>query len=205
MIGEIIGTVLQILIFTLIPFLVYIIQKRSVKGFLTYIGLTKSTAKANCLAIFACLLFAAPMLILTVISADLREIMFDPASMTGKFREMGFGIESFSILLLASIFKTSLSEEIFFRGFVAKRLISVMGYQIGNIVQAAIFGILHTALFLLITDKALFLIIIFIVPSLGAYVSAYLNEKVANGSIIPGWIAHGLANVLSYSIVGFVI
>jgi hypothetical protein len=40
---------------------------------------------------------------------------------------------------------------------------------------------------------------------IGAYVSVYLNEKMGDGSIIPGWISHGLANVISYSVVGFLI
>jgi len=45
--------------------------------------------------------------------------------------------------------------------------------------------------------------VIFVVPAAGAYVSVYLNEKIAGGSIVPGWISHASANVLSYSIVGF--
>ncbi|MEZ4990761.1 MAG: hypothetical protein R2824_10130 [Saprospiraceae bacterium] len=47
--------------------------------------------------------------------------------------------------------------------------------------------------------------LIFIIPSIGAYVSVYLNKKMADGSIIPGWISHALANVLAYGIVGFII
>lgn len=58
MIDEAIGTILQILVFTSIPFLVFIIRKRSTKGFLKYIGLKKSTKKANFLAILASLIFA---------------------------------------------------------------------------------------------------------------------------------------------------
>jgi membrane protease YdiL (CAAX protease family) len=104
-----------------------------------------------------------------------------------------------------AIFKTSFSEEILFRGFIAKRLIGYLGYLKGNIIQAIIFGIIHAALFAFITSNIIFLIIIFVVPSIGAYVSVYLNEKMANGSIIPGWISHGLANILSYGIIGFLI
>ena len=74
-----------------------------------------------------------------------------------------------------------------------------------GILQAAIFGVIHTALFASITSNAFFLIVIFIVPSVGAYVSVHLNEKIGNGSIIPGWISHGLANILAYGIVGFII
>lgn len=205
MINETIGAILQIIILTLIPFLVYVIKKKSTKGFLRYIGLKKSTRKANYLAILACLLFAAPILILTLISTDFKEIMFNPTSVTGKFREMGVGLNSIFILIVVAVFKTSFAEEILFRGFIAKRLISIMGYQKGNIIQSIIFGIIHTALFATITTNILFLLVIFIVPSVGAYISTYLNEKVGNGSIIPSWISHGLANILSYSIVGFLI
>jgi membrane protease YdiL (CAAX protease family) len=205
MINEAIGAVLQVLAFSLIPFVVYLIRNKSAKGFLNYIGFKRSTKKANYLAVLACLLFAAPILVLVNTSADFKEIMFDPTSITGKFRAMGFGLEAVVILVLIAVLKTSLSEEIFFRGFIAKRLINVFGYQTGNILQAALFGIIHTALFATITTNIGFLILIFVVPSLGAYVSVYLNEKLANGSIIPGWISHACANLLAYSVVGFLL
>jgi membrane protease YdiL (CAAX protease family) len=205
MLNEIIGAVIQVLIFTLIPLIVYSIKNKTTKGFFEYIGLKKSTKKANLLSVFACLLFVAPPLILTLVNNDFKEIMFDPNSITGKFRQMGLGANSIIILLIIALFKTSLAEEIFFRGFVAKRLISVIGFVKGNVIQAIIFGIIHTVLFALTTQNPLFLFIIFLIPSIGAYVSVILNEKMANGSIIPGWIAHGLANILAYGIVGFLI
>ena len=205
MINETIGAILQVLVFTLIPFLVYLIKNKSTKGFLDHIGLKKSTKKANYLAVFACLIFVIPVLILTLTNAEFKGIMFESSSITGKFRQMGFGIESLSILIVIALIKTSFAEEILFRGFIAKRLISVIGYQKGNLLQAAIFGVIHTALFASITSNAFFLIVIFIVPSVGAYVSVHLNEKIGNGSIIPGWISHGLANILAYGIIGFII
>ena len=205
MINELIGTVLQILIFTLIPFLVYLFQKKTAKGFFDDIGLKKSTKRANFLAIFACLLFAAPPLILTLVSNDFKAIMIDPNSLTGKIREMGMGVQTLFILLLMAVFKTSLAEEILFRGFLAKRLIRMAGFVKGNIIQAVLFGMIHTVLFAFTTNNPVFLTVIFIIPAIGAYVSVYLNERIANGSIIPGWISHGLANVLAYSFVGFLL
>ncbi len=205
MVNEVIGAVLQILVFAAIPFLVYVIRYRKVKGFLEYVGLKPSTKRANYLAVFASLLFAVPVLILILISDEIKTIMFDPESVTGKIREMGFGISSVFILLMIALLKTSFAEELLFRGFLAKRLIAVLGYSKGNLIQAVLFGIIHTILFAMITSNAVFLMLIFMIPSLGAYVSVYLNEKVADGSIIPGWISHGLANVLAYVIVGFVI
>ncbi|CAN0576974.1 unnamed protein product [Ectocarpus sp. 12 AP-2014] len=203
MINETIGALLQVLIFTLIPFLVYFIKKKSAKGFLEYIGLKKSTQKANYLAVLACLVIAAPIFILTLASPDFKEIMVDPTSITGKFRQMGLGFNSLIILLLIAVFKTSFAEEVLFRGFIGKRLINLLGFQKGNLLQALIFGIIHTALFAVITANILFLTLIFILPSIGAYISGYLNEKLANGSIIPGWISHALANILAYSFIGF--
>ncbi len=203
MINELVGAILQIAFFTLIPFIVYLIRNKSAKGFFDFIGLKKSTKRANTLAVFACLIFAAPILVLTAVSPEFKEIMFDPSSITGKFREMDLGANAVIILLIIALLKTALAEEIFFRGFVAKRLISWLGFQKGNILQAVIFGIIHTAIFTAITNNVLFLILIFIMPAIGAYVIGYLNEKLANGSIIPGWISHGLANILSYSMVGF--
>jgi len=205
MLNELIGAILQVAAFSFIPFVVHLFRMRSAKGFPGYIGLVRSNARANILAVFASLLFAAPILLLTLTSGPFREIMFDPASVTGKFRSLGFSTEAVLLLLILALMKTSLSEEIFFRGFLAKRLIAAMGFRKGNTIQAAIFGLVHTLLFAFITTNVVFLLIIFFVPALGAYFSAYLNEEVAGGSIIPGWIAHALANVLAYSIVGFLL
>jgi len=205
MVNEIIETILQIFIFSLIPFLVFVIKKRTVKGFLDYIGLKKSNSKANSLAILASLILLAPMLLLTLTSDSFQEIMFDPNSITGKLRTMDFGPNSIFILLIIAIFKTSFAEEILFRGFIAKRLISSLGFIKGNIIQAVIFGILHTVLFAMITTNFVFLSLIFIFPTVAAYVFGYLNEEKGNGSIIPSWIAHGVANVITYIVIGFVI
>jgi membrane protease YdiL (CAAX protease family) len=205
MINEILSTILQVLVFSLIPFLVYVLTKRKWKGFFTYIGLIRSNKKANSLAVLACLLFAAPTLLLVIFNTEIREIMTDPHTITGKFRSMGFGIHSVLLILIIAGIKTALSEEIFFRGFIAKRLIGVLGFQKGNISQAVIFGGIHTALFSATTSHVAFLLLVFVIPAIGAYVSVYLNEKIAHGSIIPGWISHGLANVMAYSIVGFII
>lgn len=205
LISEIIGAIFQILFFTLIPFMVYLVKKKTTKGFLDYIGLKKSTKKANLLAIATSLLFASSLLLLAVFSEEFRQLVHNPTSVTGKFKAMGFSFSAVIILLIMAIFKTALAEEILFRGFIAKRLISIAGYQNGNIIQAVLFGIIHTVIFALATKNLFFLAIIFIVPAIGAYISVYLNEKVANGSIIPGWISHALGNVLSYSIIGFLI
>ena len=90
MINEIIGAIAQVLFFMLIPFIVYLIKKKTTKGFGDYIGLKKSTTKANVLAIATSLLFAGSLLLLAVFSEEFKDIMHNPTSVTGKFKAMGF-------------------------------------------------------------------------------------------------------------------
>lgn len=205
MINEIISALLQLLVFTAVPFVVYLITRKTRKGFFDYIGLKPSNRKANFLAVLVALVFIVPPLLLTLFNNEFYQIMTDPETMTGKFRQMGFSLSTVFIIIIASVFKTALSEEILFRGFIAKRIIAATNYQTGNIIQALLFGIIHTLLFMIITSNLFFLIFIFIFPSIGAYLSVYLNEKIAEGSIIPGWISHAGANLISYSVVGFLI
>lgn len=197
------STFLQLLVFSLIPFVVFLISKRSVRGFWEYIGLQPSQREANLLAIATSLVFVVPALLLSVVHEGFREIMTDPNSISGHFRELGFSLPVLIMIGLTAIFKTALAEEILFRGFLAKRLMAWLGYRLGNLVQALIFGGIHLALFAMISRNWFFLIFIFAFSGLGAYISAYLNEKRANGSIIPGWIAHALANLISYTVVAF--
>ena len=199
------STLLQLLVFSLIPFVVFLISKRSARGFWEYIGLQPSKREANLLAIATSLVFVAPALILSTVNEGFREIMTDPNSISGHFRELGFSLPVLIMIGLTAIFKTALAEEILFRGFLAKRLMAWLGYSWGNLVQALVFGGIHLALFAMISSNWFFLIFIFAFSGLGAYISAYLNEKRANGSIIPGWIAHALANLITYTVVAFFI
>lgn len=205
MTDTLINAIKQVLLFALIPFLIYLIRERTVTGFAKYLGLKRSTQKANLYAVLLMLALASPTMIIVMIDESFKEVLHDPRSVTGTLKMMGLGMESIFTLLVIAILKTSLSEEIFFRGFVAKRLIAITNYKTGNLLQAFIFGIIHTLLFLTITDNILFLVIIFVIPTIGAYVKVHLNEKLADGSIIPGWIAHASANLLAYSLIAFVL
>jgi len=203
--NELISTAIQLLAFTLIPVLVYIIKTKSINGFWNYIGLKKSNRKANFLAFLATLVLCIPVLFLPLFNQEFLEVMANPNSVSGKLRQMGFGVETILIILINAIIKTSLAEELLFRGFITKRLIAITNFQIGNIIQALIFGAIHTVLFYYITKNVYILTSIFVFTAMGAYFMAFLNEKLANGSIIPGWIAHGSTNVISFVFVAFIL
>lgn len=205
MINTLLSALLQLAFFTLIPLIVYLIHKRKWAGFAKYIGLTPSTSKANLLALGVTAILAIPIIVMGLLDESFLEVLTDPKSVTGSIKQMGPGLSAVFTILIMAVVKTALAEEIFFRGFVAKRLIALLGFRAGNWLQALLFGLIHFLLFLSITDNPLFLAMILIFPTVGAYLKTYLNEKLANGSIIPGWIAHAAANITAYSFVTFVV
>lgn len=198
MLQELISTVLQLAVFTLIPLIGYLIRKRKFKGFAQDLGLKPSPFKPLLIALLIALpnLLWAPMVITQM--PGFMEVMSNPKSLTGRFMAMGPTLEAILLILLVAGIKTALSEEVLFRGFLAKRLIAWLGFWPGNIIQAVIFGAIHTLLFLAVTSNWVFLVFIFLLPTTVALVAAWLNERMADGSILPGWVAHGAGNFCTY-------
>ena len=204
--SQFISTLIQIVVVTLIPFCVFVFAKNKTGTFIAYIGLYRPTAKAVGLAGFAAILFLIAAVGAAFLSDGIKESMLSPHSITGQFRQMGLNANSVCILLMISLFKTAFAEEIFFRGFIAKRLISKYGFSKGNMLQAIIFGLVHLLLFWLVVNTSfIHLAFIFTFTTIAAGSICYINEKLAKGSIIPGWIAHGLGNALGYFVIAFMI
>jgi membrane protease YdiL (CAAX protease family) len=205
-VNEFVSAVLQVLVFTLIPFLFFLIRKDKAISFSEYIGFYKTSSKAITYSVFTSLIFLATGIGLVFIDEGFKQIVLSPISVTGKIRALGFTATSVSILILIAVIKTSLSEEILFRGFIAKRLIAALGVNTGNILQALIFGAVHLLLvWRLINPSPLGLILITCFSTVGGWVIGYIKEKFGNGSIIPGWIAHGLGNLISYTIIAYIL
>ena len=204
--SEIFSTILQIGFFTLIPFIFFLFRKDKSITFKQYIGLFKPTTKSIVYVLFVSLLFVAAGIGMTLIDSGIKQIVMTPPSITGKLRLMGLKTDTILILLIIALFKTSLAEEILFRGFIAKQLIKNFNFNVGNLLQAIIFGAIHLILFWALTKTTFLpLIFIFILTTFAGWTIGYIKEKYANGSIVPGWIAHGLGNVLSYMIIAFVL
>lgn len=137
---------------------------------------------------------------------SIKQTVYSPPSVTGILRTMGLSAASIAILLIVAIFKTALAEEILFRGFIAKQLTNKLGFKTGNLIQATIFGVVHFLLFWALTKSTLiFLLFSFFFSFAAGWTIGSINEKYANGSIIPGWIAHAIGNTISYAIIAFVI
>ncbi|MDR2090294.1 MAG: CPBP family intramembrane metalloprotease [Clostridiales bacterium] len=120
---------------------------------------------------------------------------------TANARFAGQGAKAVLPIIVFAFFATALPEEILFRGFLGKRLSERFGFIAGNTIQAVIFGFLHGA--------AMFAALGFWIPSLViaftaafGWITGYVDEK-AGGSIVPGIMLHGAANLYAALIIAF--
>jgi membrane protease YdiL (CAAX protease family) len=202
---ELASTIIQLAVLTLIPFLFFLFRKDKSVSFRKYLGLYSGTPISIRYAVATSLLF---LIGLGMIIADeeIRQIVTTPPSVTGNLRTEGSPFVAFVLILIIALVKTSFAEELFFRGFLAKRLIYSLGFKTGNVIQAFIFGVVHLILFWALVHAGPFpLMFIFIFSGLAGWLIGNIQEKYANGSILPGWFAHGLGNLVSYCVVVYLL
>jgi membrane protease YdiL (CAAX protease family) len=202
---ELINTAVQLAIVLLVALVVWAIFGRKKSSFPAYVGLTAPTSKAMLWALCATLVLT-PLSISAFYFTSLRELASGANTVAGDIRALGLSVETWATILVVAFLKTALSEEIFFRGLIAKRLINALGFGVGNSIHAAIFGAVHLLIFVVPGGPAWDWIAagaFFGVSALGGWVSAWLNEKVGNGSILPSWLLHGVSNAAAYPILAF--
>lgn len=100
-------------------------------------------------------------------------------------------LTTFLFILLREGIYTALGEEVFFRGWLGGWLVRRFGFGVGNAVQALIFLLPHL---LLLTIGFGFWPIL-IPQFVAGWLQGWLRDR--SGSILPGWFAHTLTNVLS--------
>lgn len=191
LVNKIISSVLEIIVVGLIPFIWWFVSARKKEDFLQWIGL-KKIEKKNRKSSLLCAL--AISVLYMFISIFLLYIIKDIETASSDFR--GLGIRGLLPALVYAVFNTSLPEEIFFRGFLQKRLSNKLGYLAANIVQSSLFGLLHGVMFFG-TVGVLKALMFIVYTGIIAFVMAYINEKKANGSILPSWIIHALSNIFA--------
>jgi len=191
-IESILFAVLQVGLFSMIPLIVWGITARKKENFFRWIGLIKIRTEAP---IRFVLLFGALFAGVCLLSAFAVPLIIG-ANETAVSSFQGGGVSAIPGILIHSVIQTGLSEEILFRGFIGKRLISRVGFAAGNIIQAGLFGIMHGVLFFIMIgwERALGLAVL--TGGIG-WIQGYLNEKKAGGSILPGWLFHALTNIAS--------
>lgn len=192
-----VSTLLQVAIALLIAAGVWKAFRRQ-SGFFQSVGLTRVPIKV--LGMGVAIGAIATALLLQFPSA--LELARTPGSVAAGLRFDGSGATVAAILLVA-LFKTSFSEELIFRGLIAKALIRRLGFGVGNALQAIAFGAVHILLVLIPGAQAAAVAMAVGFTAILGWINGWMNERLAGGSILPGWAAHGTANLLAYGAIAF--
>lgn len=194
-INKILGSIIQIILFTSIPFIWWLVTARKKQKFTQWIGFKKieggRKTMTSIIMLSVVFLFSG---ILTLYA--IRDI----ETATSEFA--GLGIDAIPAIIIYATFNTAFPEELLFRGFLLKRLANKFGFNIGNSIQALLFGSLHGIMFISLVGVVKTILIIMFTGAI-AWFMGYINEKNSNGSIIPSWIIHTISNLFSGLFVAF--
>ena len=190
-ITKLISSIAEILVFSIVPFIWWLIKYRKSCSFFEWIGLKKiKDFKARNIH-FA--IFGVEVAFM-VLSVFMLHSVKGIETATSEFT--GLGAAAIPAILVYAILNTSLPEEILFRGFIIKRLSGKCGFQGANLMQSFIFGIIHGAMFFSLTGPVKAALITGFTAMI-AWAMGYLNEQRADGSILPSWCIHAIANIFS--------
>lgn len=198
LVSQLLSAAVQLLLLTAVPLLWYAVSRRRLAGFWRWLGLypaAKAPVKAMC-GIFLGLSLATLLPYWYLYRTD--SLTYSGFTVDS-FRQTGWSAQTVAVLLLWAVVQTSLTEEIFFRGFLCKRLSEKWGWRTGCAVQAALFGALHLPA---VWGKGLLpaLVILLLTGGIG-FALGWLCQRRAGGSILYGWCIHAVANILSTVVV----
>lgn len=207
LVQEAVNAAVQILFALLIAGLVWLMFGRRRAGFLRYSGLFAPTGRSMAIALGVFAIWSAATAVIYLLPQVSAAAAADN-TVAGMIRDQGVSLETTLVILVVAGFKTALSEEILFRGVLAKRLIGLAGFWVGNTLHALIFGAIHLLIFVVPGGPeftpllgATFLLL----PGAAGWLMAFANEKTGNGSIAPGWMIHALGNAISYPVLAFLV
>ncbi|MCQ2589417.1 MAG: CPBP family intramembrane metalloprotease [Treponema sp.] len=188
-ISKILNSLVQIILFAIIPFIWWLVSARKEVKFSEWIGLKKieggkKTVVAIIITAFAFLLLGAVTL------------YFLQGVETATSEFAGLGAKAIPAIIIYAVFNTSFPEELVFRGFLLKRIASKFGFNVANWIQALLFGLMHGVMFISVTG-VLKAVLIILFTSAIAWFMGNINEKKSNGSILPSWIIHAISNIFS--------
>ena len=196
-INKIISSILQIILFSIIPFIWWLETARKKQKFAEWIGLKKIEGGKKTLT--AIIIVSIAFLISGALTLYLiREIETATSEFTG------LGVVAIPAIVVYATFNTAFPEELLFRGFLLKRLANKFGFNIANIIQALLFWLLHGIMFFMLVGIVETILIIAFTGVI-AWFMGYINEKYSNGSMIPSWIIHTISNLFSGICAAFLI
>jgi len=200
-------TIVNLIVFSLLPIIWWFFRHRKEEGFFRWIGFFKPRLKSKwwVLLIFAILYYFFYNFDFTqFVSPETLEYIENSASVSANVFA-GIGVAAILPAFIENFIANGVAEEILYRGFLCKRLISKIGLVKGIILQAVLFGLMHNILYILagLNVGLWYHILTFIFTGMGALLLGWLNEKIFNGSIIPGILLHGAGNFIASLLVAF--
>lgn len=202
---ELINTAVQAAVVFLIAAVFYLFAGKTRGNFLRFIGVYPPISKAMLWAlILSCVI--VPATIALFFFEPLRSVATADNTIAGDIREHGWNAETLVLILILAFLKTSFTEEVLFRGILAKRFIAWIGFATGNTLHALIFGAIHLLIFVVPGGPEFSwgpALAVFGIPAVIGWLLVFLNEKAGNGSIVPGWFVHGIGNALAYPALAF--
>lgn len=188
-INKIVSSILQIILFAIIPYIWWLVTARKQQKFAEWIGLKKIVGGKKTLTaiilVSVAFLFSGALTLYAIRGVE---------TATSEFA--GLGVVAIPAIVVYATFNTAFPEELLFRGFLLKRLANKFGFNIANLTQALLFGLLHGVMFFSLVG-VLKAILIIVVTGTVAWFMGYINEKNSNGSIVPSWIIHTISNLFS--------
>ncbi len=199
MLDALMSTLLQCTIFVGLPWICYLIFNKKREGFSTWIGLYAPKNKnwikgAIIIFIIATVIMVGPIIIYEKLGYITNDMLYSK-ELSGQ----GISFNMIIIILMKAIFQTAFAEEVLFRGFIGKRIAKRFGYLFGNLTQGVLFGIPHGIFFILVYDNYIVGMTFIITATIVGCLQFYLNEKMANGSIVPSLVIHMTMNIISFS------
>lgn len=195
-----ISAILQVILFSIIPFVWWLIFGRKEASFFEWLGFKQPVIKYK---VRYFIIFVTTIMFLAIPSFLIVPYFIDK-SVLATTQFYGQGVTALVPALIYAFLQTSLSEEIFFRGFLTKRLNRKFGFQIGNGLQGLLFGLLHGVMF--VSSAGIWgAIFIIILTGIAGWLMGWINEKESDGSIVSSWLLHGFVNFLASIFAMFVI
>lgn len=193
LINQLTSAIFQVVILTDISFIFYLVKEKRAKGFFKWIGFKTTENK-----VFKYMVIIFMSFLVIIILPYLYLYRTNSLTYTGftveAYKQYGWSVQTILVILIWAVIQTSLSEEIFFRGFLGNRLFEKLGNG-GNIIQAIIFGGIH--IFSVVGKGILPMVIIFLLTGGIGYALGWLSKNKADGSIIYGWMIHAAVNIIS--------
>lgn len=206
-VSSITTAIVNLIVFSLIPFVWWLIRHRKETGFFQWLGFYRPRLKSKwwVLVIFAVLYYFFYNFDFTQLidPATLEYVENSDAVSANAFA--GIGAAAILPALIENFIANGVAEEILYRGFLCKRLCGKLGTGAGIVLQAVLFGLMHNILYILVgLDVGLcYHILTFVFTGMGALLLGWLNEKIYNGSIIPSIVLHGAGNFIATMLVAF--